>query len=487
MRLTDILKKVDTLKIEGNADVEILSLGIDSRSAKAGQLFFAIHGTQVDGHKFISAAIKAGAVAVVCEHLPENTDPSICYVKVADSNRALGLVAAEFFGNPSDKLTLVGVTGTNGKTTTTTLLHHLFTKAGYKAGLLSTVVNLIGEEKIEATHTTPDAIHINSLLNDMVTKGCSYCFMEISSHAIVQERIVGLTFAGGAFTNITHDHLDYHKTFDEYIKAKKTFFDLLPKNAFALTNADDRNGMVMVQNTSAVVKTYALKSMADHKCRIIESSFDGMHLNIDNVDVWTEFIGEFNAYNLLAAYAVARLLGLDKEEDLRILSSMKPVSGRFECVRSASGVVAIIDYAHTPDALINVLNTINKIRQGNEKLIAVAGCGGNRDKTKRPVMAAMAAENSDTAILTSDNPRFEDPNTILEDMKVGLSKELKSKSLFITDRREAIRTAVTMAQPRDIILIAGKGHEPYQEINGIRHHFDDKEEVIIAFKEKEEE
>ncbi len=486
MKLSDIIKNIEVLETLSSTSIEVQSLGIDSRKVEANQLFFAIPGTQVDGHKFIPNAIEAGAAAVVCEHFPDVINPAITYIKVGDSNKALGLAASVFFNNPSEKLTLVGVTGTNGKTTTATLLHDLFSKAGYKVGLISTVVNLVGEKKIEATHTTPDALHINSLLSDMVAESCSYCFMEVSSHAIVQERIAGLTFAGGAFTNITHDHLDYHKTFDEYIKAKKRFFDLLPSNAFALTNVDDRNGMVMVQNTKASVKTYALKSMADYKCRIIESGFDGMQLNIDNVDMWTEFIGEFNAYNLLAVYAIARSLGLEKEEGLRILSSLKPVSGRFECVRSSSGIIAIVDYAHTPDALINVLSTINKIRQGNEKLITVAGCGGNRDKTKRPVMAVMAAENSDVAILTSDNPRFEDPNTILEDMKAGLSKELRSKALFITDRREAIRTAVMMAKPKDIILIAGKGHEPYQEVNGVRHHFDDKEEVLIAFKEKEE-
>ena len=486
MKLSDIIKNITVTEIKGSPDAEVQSLGIDSRNVETGQLFFALQGTQADGHQFIPNAIEAGAIAVVCEHFPEVINPATTYIKVVDSNKALGFVASMFFNNPSEKLTLVGVTGTNGKTTTVTLLHNLFTKAGYKVGLLSTVVNLIGEKKVEATHTTPDAIHINGLLNDMVTEGCGYCFMEVSSHAVIQERIAGLTFAGGAFTNITHDHLDYHKTFDEYIKAKKKFFDILPSNAFALTNTDDRNGMVMVQNTNAGIKTYALKSMADYKCRIIESGFDGMHLNMDNVEIWTEFIGEFNAYNLLAVYAIARLLGLEKEEDLCILSSLKPVSGRFECVRSSSGTVAIVDYAHTPDALINVLDTINKIRQGSESLITIAGCGGNRDKAKRPTMAVMAAENSDVAILTSDNPRFEDPDTILEDMKAGLSKELRSKALFITNRHEAIRTAVVMAKPRDIILIAGKGHEPYQEINGVRHHFDDKEEVLAAFKEKEE-
>lgn len=485
MKLNDITKNIDILEIKGCADINIKSIGIDSRKVESGQLFFALPGTQVDGHSFIPSAIEKGAVAIVCQHIPDNPNPSICYIKVSDANKALGFIASAFYSNPSDKLTLVGVTGTNGKTTTVTLLHHLFTKAGYKVGLLSTVVNLIGDKKVDATHTTPDAIQINSLLNNMVADGCSYCFMEASSHAIVQERIAGLTFAGGVFTNITHDHLDYHKTFDEYIKAKKMFFNSLPKNAFALTNTDDRNGMVMVQNTKATIKTYALKSMADYKCRIIESGFEGMHLNIDNVDVWTEFIGEFNAYNLLAIYATANLLGLAKEEDLRLLSSMKPVSGRFECVRSTSGTIAIVDYAHTPDALINVLSTINNIKQGKEKLLTVVGCGGNRDKTKRPIMAAMAADNSEVAILTSDNPRFEDPITILEDMKAGLSKEQRGKSLFIVDRREAIRTAVMMAQPKDIILIAGKGHEPYQEVNGVRHHFDDKEEVQAAFKEKE--
>ncbi len=484
MKLTDILKNAEVLTVNGSTDVEIRSLGIDSRKVSEGQLFFAISGTQVDGHRFIPNAVEAGAVAVVCEQLPESLNPAVCYIAVKNSEYTLGLVASAFYGNPSQQLKLVGVTGTNGKTTTATLLYYMFKELGYKAGLLSTIVNYVGDKKVDATHTTPDAIHINSMLADMVADGCSYCFMEASSHAIAQQRIAGLSFVGGIFSNLTHDHLDYHKTFDEYLKAKKKFFDSLSANAFALTNVDDRNGRVMVQNTKATVKTYALRSMADFKCRIIEQGFEGMQLNIDGMDVWTSFIGEFNAYNLTAVYAATRMLGVEKEEALRLLSLMKPVAGRFDYVRSAKGVTAVVDYAHTPDALVNVLTTINQLRRGGERLITVVGCGGNRDKTKRPEMARIAADSSDVAILTSDNPRFEDPQVILNDMKEGLSVTQRTKALSIVDRLEAIRTAVMMAKENDIILIAGKGHEPYQEVNGVRNHFDDKETVQQLFNEQ---
>lgn len=481
MKLANILKDTTPIEVHGSQDVEVSSLAFDSRKASAGQLFFAIPGTQVNGHQFIPNAIEAGVSAVVCEQLPPTLNSNVCYVKVANATNALGIAASAFYNHPSSKLTLVGITGTNGKTTTATLLYHLFKQAGYKAGLLSTVVNYVDNRSAEATHTTPDPIEINSLLAEMVDVGCGYCFMEVSSHAVVQERITGLTFAGGIFSNITHDHLDYHKTFEAYIKAKKSFFDQLPANTFALINADDRNGRVMVQNTRAKVKTYALRSMADYKCRIVEHSFDGMLLNIDGVEVWTNFIGEFNAYNLLAVYATAIQLGVEKEETLRLLSLLKPVAGRFEYLRSTTGITAVVDYAHTPDALSNVLSTINKIRQGNERIITVVGCGGNRDKTKRPIMAQVAVDNSDIAILTSDNPRFENPDDILNDMKEGLSAQQKTKALFITGRLDAIRTAILMAKPHDIVLVAGKGHETYQDVSGVKHHFDDKEVLQKIF------
>lgn len=487
MKLHQLIHKINAIGIVGNNGGEVLSLTFDSRKVKPGAVFFALKGETTDGHNYITDVIAKGAVAVVCETLPAKLYAEVCYIQVADSHHAMGIMASEFYGNPSSKLKLVGVTGTNGKTTTVTLLYNMFRKLGYKAGLLSTVVNYVDTIKIEATHTTPDAISLNKLLADMVVHGCDYCFMEVSSHAVVQKRISGLEFAGGVFSNITHDHLDYHKTFAEYIKAKKTFFDNLPKSAFALINADDKNGKVMVQNTQAAVKTYALQNMADFKCRILEHSFEGMLLSIDEVEVWAQFIGRFNAYNLLAVYAVSMLLmpqsAAAQTEVLQALSTLTPVSGRFETIMSTAHPKAIVDYAHTPDALQNVLDTINDIRtsQNNDsKLITVVGCGGNRDKAKRPVMARIAADSSDKVILTSDNPRNEDPQAILDDMKAGLNASQLARTLIIVDRAEAIKTAVFLSTPNDIILIAGKGHEDYQEINGVKHHFDDKEVVSAA-------
>ncbi|MDR2802106.1 MAG: UDP-N-acetylmuramoyl-L-alanyl-D-glutamate--2,6-diaminopimelate ligase [Prevotellaceae bacterium] len=484
MRLKDLIKDLQPLEIKGDPTVEIMSLGLNSQAVTSGQLFFALRGEKTDGHRFIEDAVAKGAAAVVCEHLPEKQEEKVCYIVVENTHAAMGKIAAAFYGHPSQHLQLVGVTGTNGKTTTVTLLYRLFRALGYKAGLLSTVTNFIDDVETPATHTTPDAITLNKLLAEMVQAGCAYCFMEVSSHAIVQERIAGLHFAGALFSNITHDHLDYHKTFGEYIRAKKLFFDNLPETAFALVNVDDKNGSVMVQNTKAKVKTYALHSLADFHCRIIENSFEGMQLLINNTEVWTPFIGEFNAYNLLLVYATSQLLGVEKNEALRLVSAIGPVAGRFEKVYGTRGaeqpqpcspLTVIVDYAHTPDALQNVLNTINDIRS-DEQLITVVGCGGNRDAAKRPVMAHMAADNSDKAIFTSDNPRFEEPDAILADMKAGLDAVQRSKSLFITDRREAIRTALMLAQSgKTIVLIAGKGHETYQEIKGVRTHFDDRE------------
>jgi UDP-N-acetylmuramoyl-L-alanyl-D-glutamate--2,6-diaminopimelate ligase len=440
-----------------------------------GQLFFALRGETTDGHRFIGDATANGAAAVVCERLPTDVDPRVCYIVVKDSRVAMGDIAAAFYDRPSRRMKVVGITGTNGKTTTATLLYRLFRALGHKTGLLSTVANYVDDREVAATHTTPDAITLNRLLSDMTLSGCTCCFMEVSSHAIVQERIAGIDFAGALFSNITHDHLDYHKTFSDYIRAKKTFFDRLPRQAFALLNVDDRNGRLMGQNTNATVKTYALRTWADFKARIIENTFDGMQLHIDGMDVWTPLIGAFNAYNLLAAYAAAQLLGVDKREALRLLSAIPPVAGRFETLHGAVDMTVIVDYAHTPDALQNVLCTINDIRR-NERLITVVGCGGNRDTAKRPRMAQIAADHSDRVIFTSDNPRFEDPEAILHDMKAGLDAAQRAQSLFITDRREAIRTALTLAQPAGaIVLIAGKGHEKYQEVNGLRTAFDDVE------------
>ncbi|MBQ4279503.1 MAG: UDP-N-acetylmuramoyl-L-alanyl-D-glutamate--2,6-diaminopimelate ligase [Rikenellaceae bacterium] len=477
--LSDLLRGVDVVSSKGPADKEINSIGFDSRTACPGQLYFAIPGTRSDGHAYIPDAIARGVVAVVCEHLPGAPDPAVTYIEVADSNVALGRIAANFYGNPSRKLRLVGVTGTNGKTTTATLLYDTFRMLGYKAGLISTVTYRIDSREMPSTHTTPDAVRLNGMLAEMVEAGCEYCFMEVSSHSIVQRRIEGLHFAGGIFTNITHDHLDYHKTFAEYIKAKKLFFDGLPASAWALVNIDDRNGRVMVQNTKADIRTLSMLSAADFKCRIVEMLFDGMLLNLDGTEVWVGFLGRFNAYNLLSVYAAATLLGADRTELLTAMSRLHPVNGRFEYIRSAEGVTAVIDYAHTPDALQNVINTINEIREGGQKLYVVVGCGGNRDRTKRPEMARIAARGGDLAILTSDNPRLEEPEAIIGEMKAGL--EQGDRYLAITDRREAIRAAAMMAAPHDIILVAGKGHETYQDVGGIKHHFDDKEEVRAAF------
>ena len=477
--LCELLKGVEPVALQGDDRVPVWSVGFDSRQVVVGQLYVALRGTQSDGHAYIADAVSKGAIAVLCEVLPADPDASVTYVQVDDSQKALATVAANFYEHPSEKLRLVGVTGTNGKTTTASLLYEMYRKLGYKAGLISTVVYKVDDREYPATHTTPDAIRLNTLLADMVEAGCEYCFMEVSSHSIVQHRIDDLHFTGGIFTNLTHDHLDYHETFAEYLKAKKTFFDRLPKEAFALVNTDDRNGKVMVQNTRAEVKTYSLKSFSDFKCKILETHFDGMLLEIDGQEVWVKFIGKFNAYNLLAVYATAVLLGTDRDEALRVLSELVPVSGRFEFVRSAEGVTGIVDYAHTPDALANVLATINEIRSPEQKLYTVVGCGGNRDKAKRPVMAKIAAENSDMAVLTSDNPRFEKPEDILADMKAGLDPTMKA--LVITDRREAIKTAAALSQPGDIILVAGKGHETYQTVEGVNHHFDDKEELRKVF------
>lgn len=482
VKLESIIPQSEVLEVKGNLSVSIDQLCIDSRAVVPRSTFVAIKGTQSDGHNFIASAIEKGASAIVCETLPLHTEPNVTYVKVANCSYLAGVMASEFFGNPSQSLTLVGITGTNGKTTTATLLYRLAQSLGYKAGLLSTVTNYIHNTEVPSTHTTPDPISLNKLLAEMVNYGCSHCFMEVSSHAIAQNRIAGLHFFGGIFSNITHDHLDYHKTFDEYLKAKKRFFDLLPSSAFALTNIDDRNGRVMVQNTKAKVHTYSLRSMANFRCRIVDHQLFGMQLNIDGTEMWCRLIGQFNAYNLTAVYAAALLMNFDKHEVLTNLSAMEPVNGRFEHLRAPNGVVAIVDYAHTPDAVENVIGTINELLKENEKLITVLGAGGNRDKTKRPVMAKVAASGSSMVILTSDNPRSEEPEAIIADMKQGIEPGQVGKVLSITDRREAIRTACLLAAPGDIVLIAGKGHETYQEIKGVKHHFDDKEEVAEIFK-----
>ena len=481
-KLLDIVPSNRIIEVKGSLDTPINNLSFDSRRIEKGNLYIAIKGTQADGHDFIAQAMERGAVAVVCERFPATISPEIVYVKVADTSATLGEMASAYFDFPSKALRIVGITGTNGKTTTVTLLYRLINMMGGKAGLISTVSNYIGNDPIPATHTTPDAIELNRLFRKMVDSGCTLCFMEVSSHAIVQKRVEGVYFAGGLFSNITHDHLDYHNTFSEYITAKKMFFDKLPPEAFALTNIDDRNGRVMVQNTNARVYTYSLRSMADYRCKVIEQQMNGMLLSIDNTELWCRLIGGFNAYNLLAAYAVANLLGFEKQSTLTALSAMEPVRGRFEHLAADNGVVAVVDYAHTPDALDNVISTITKIRQEGQRLITVVGAGGNRDKTKRPVMAQVAVQGSDMVILTSDNPRNEEPSDIINDMKQGVAASQVGKVLSIVDRREAIRTACLLATPGDIVLIAGKGHETYQEVKGIRHHFDDKEEVIEIFK-----
>ncbi len=473
--LSDILYKTGLVEVQGSTNVAITSVTFDSRKVEKDGLFVATRGTKSDGHNFIDKAIDLGALAIVCEEFPLELNDRISYAKVSDSSLALGIMASNFYDNPSSSLKLVGVTGTNGKTTTVTLLFHLFRAMGMKAGMLTTVRNMINNEEIPSTHTTPDAIELNKFLRRMVDAGCKYAFMEVSSHSIIQKRIAGLEFAGGVFTNITHDHLDYHKTFEEYLKAKKTFFDQLPADSFALVNKDDVNGAVMVQNTRALKRSYSVMSIADFKCRVLENQFSGLQLNMDNVEMWSKLIGSFNAYNLLAVYATAMLLGQDKMNVLTTLSTLGPVEGRFEYLRNDNGVTGIVDYAHSPDALKNVLKTIQDIRTGNEQVITVVGCGGDRDTAKRPMMAHIACEFSDRVILTSDNPRSEDPQIILKQMQSGVEKQNNKKTLSIVDRKEAIRTAVALARPGDIVLIAGKGHEKYQEILGVKHPFDDME------------
>jgi UDP-N-acetylmuramoyl-L-alanyl-D-glutamate--2,6-diaminopimelate ligase len=480
MRLGLLTGKAGVLQVSGSIDTEIKALCFDSRRIEPGCCFFAVPGTASDGHDYMEAAVDAGALAVVCERLPASPSPGIAWIQVSNAAAALGEMASAFYGHPSRKLILTGVTGTNGKTTTVTLLYRLFMQLGYATGLLSTIRNMINGHEVAATHTTPDPVQLNRLLAEMAEAGCEYCFMEVSSHAVSQSRIAGLHFAGGVFTNLTHDHLDYHGTFDAYLGAKKQFFDGLDASAFVLINKDDRNGRVMVQNSAATRHTYSLRSMAGFRCRILENSLQGLHLELDGREAWFRLIGAFNAYNLLAAYGTAVLLGQERDKVLTLLSGIDPVDGRFNHFRSPSGITAIVDYAHTPDALKNVLETINGIREHNEQLITVAGAGGNRDKTKRPVMAAIAATLSDRVILTSDNPRNEEPETILAQMQAGIEKHLERKVLTIVSRQEAIRTACALARAGDIILVAGKGHENYQEINGVRHHFDDREVLAEA-------
>ena len=476
MKLSELLKNVKVIANQGNIDIEIKDVNIDSRKIESGHLFIAMKGTQVDGHKFISKAIELGAVAILLEDMPEVLDEKVTYVQVASTEEEAGKVATMFYGEPSRKLKLVGATGTNGKTTIATLLYRMFREFGHKVGLLSTVCNYINDEEVPASHTTPDPIELNCLLAKMVEAGCEYAFMECSSHAIQQHRIGGLEFVGGIFTNLTRDHLDYHKTFENYRNAKKMFFDGLPKNAFAITNADDKNGMVMVQNTKATVKTYSIKRMADFRAKILECHFEGMYLEIDGKEVGVQFIGKFNVSNLLAVYGTAIMLGKKPEEILIALSTLKSVNGRLEPIQSPDGFTAVVDYAHTPDALENVLCAIHDVLDNKGgRVITVCGAGGHRDKGKRPLMAQEAVKQSDTVILTSDNPRDEEPQAIIDDMLAGLDTTQRKKVLTITDRKEAIRTAAMMAQKGDVILVAGKGHENYQEIKGVKHHFDDKE------------
>lgn len=481
--LKDILYKAGIENVIGSTDIPVENITFDSRDIVNGSLFIAIKGTKTDGHEFINMAIDSGAIAIVCETIPEVYSNKVSFVIVKNSSEALGWIASNFYNNPSSKLKLIGITGTNGKTTTVTLLHKLFREMGFNAGLLSTVCNKINDEVITSTHTTPDAIQLNALLARMVYEGCTYCFMEVSSHAIAQNRIAGIDFTGAIFSNITHDHLDYHKTFKDYISAKKKFFDMLGSSAFALTNADDRNGKVMLQNTKASKYYYGLKNPADFKAKIIENRFSGLQLAIDNIDVWFKLVGNFNAYNLLAIYSAAVLLGVNKPEVLQVLSKLEAVEGRFDYIRSGEGIIAIIDYAHTPDALSNVLNTIASVREGIEEVITVVGCGGDRDNSKRPIMAQIACDNSNKVILTSDNPRSEDPEIIIEEMMKGVDIISRKKVLSIINRKEAIKTASSLAKPGDIILIAGKGHEKYQEIKGIKYPFDDKQIIKEIFEQ----
>lgn len=478
MKLSELLKAIRPLQVIGEVDVEITGIDIDSRKVEAGHLFMAMRGTQTDGHAYIRSAQEKGATAVLCEELPEKPADQVTYVQVVDSEDAVGKVATMFYGNPTKKLKLVGVTGTNGKTTIATLLYNMFRMLGHKVGLLSTVCNYVDTELVPTDHTTPDPITLNCLLGRMVEAGCEYAFMEVSSHSIAQKRISGLHFAGGIFTNLTRDHLDYHKTVENYLRAKKKFFDDMPRNAFCLTNLDDRNGMVMMQNTKASVYGYSLRTICDFKGRVLESHFEGMLLDFNNHELAVHFIGRFNASNLLAVFGAAVLLGKTEEEVLISLSTLHPVAGRFDAIRSPLGYTAIVDYAHTPDALINVLNAIHGVLEnGKGRVITVVGCGGNRDKGKRPMMAQEAVRLSDRVIITSDNPRFEEPQDIINDMLAGLKKEDMLKTLAIVDRREAIKTACMLAQKGDVILVAGKGHENYQDVKGVKHHFDDKEEL----------
>lgn len=481
MKLEELLKKIPVTQIVGSQEINITGVDIDSRKVKNGHLFMAMKGTQTDGHAFIPAAISNGALAILCEELPDDKSDAVTYIQVTDSESAVGKIATAFYGHPTEKIKLVGVTGTNGKTTIATLLYEMFRKFGYKAGLISTVCNYINDEAVPTDHTTPDPITLNQLLGRMVDEGCQYAFMEVSSHAIDQKRISGLKFAGGIFTNLTRDHMDYHKTVENYLKAKKKFFDAMPKHAFSLTNSDDKNGLVMTQNTKSKVYTYSLRSLADFKGRILESHFDGMLLDVNNKELFVQFIGRFNAYNLLAVFGAAVLLGQKEEDVLLALSTLHAVSGRFESMRSPSGYTAIVDYAHTPDALTNVLNTIHDVLRNKGRIITVVGAGGNRDKGKRPLMAKESARLSDRVIITSDNPRFEEPQDIINDMLAGLDAADKKKTISIADRKEAIRTACMLAEPGDVVLVAGKGHENYQDIKGVKHHFDDKEIIKEIF------
>lgn len=481
MKLNQLIKDCQPAQTVGEEGREVKSVQIDSRKVQPGDLFVALRGTQVDGHEYIEKAIGQGATAVVCESLPQHVSEDVTYLVYPDTELAVGPLATACAGNPSQRMKLVGVTGTNGKTTIATVLYNMFRRMGYKCGLCSTVCNYIDGRPIPTECTTPDAVTLNNLLGQMADEGCEYAFMEVSSHSVAQHRIGGLTFAGGIFTNLTRDHLDYHKTFENYRDAKKAFFDALPREAFAVTNADDRNGMVMVQNTRAQVKTYSARGAADFRGRILEESFEGMNLEMDGREVFVQFVGRFNVSNLLAVYAAAVLLGVEPDEALVQLSAMKPVNGRFESIRSPKGVTAIVDYAHTPDALVNVLQTINDVLQHRGECWTVCGAGGNRDRGKRPIMAKVAVENSDRVIITSDNPRFEDPQAIIDDMLAGLSEEQRQSVLSIVDRRDAIRTACMLAKPGDVILVAGKGHEDYQIVQGVKHHFDDHEVIREAF------
>ena len=482
-QLKEILYKTRIEQVIGTTDVSIYDISFDSRNVKLNSLFIAVKGISIDGHFFIDNVIEAGARAIICETMPNQIRDGITYIQVKDSREALAYIASNFYDNPSSQIKLVGITGTNGKTTTASLLHQLFMEMGYRVGLLSTVCNKINNEIFPASHTTPDPIQLNAFLRKMIEAECSHCFMEVSSHAIDQHRITGLHFTGGIFSNITHDHLDYHKTFDAYITAKKKFFDNLSSQAFALSNVDDRNGMVMLQNTKALKYTYSLNRPAEFKAKVVENRISGLQLNVDGIDVWFKLVGQFNAYNILAIYASAVLLGVDKMEVLKVLSSLEAVDGRFEVVKSANGIVAIIDYAHTPDALKNVLSTISSVREGNENIITVVGCGGDRDCKKRPVMASIACEYSAKVVLTSDNPRSEDPETIIQEMLQGVDILSSKKVLNVLNRKEAIKTAILLASPGDVILIAGKGHEKYQEVKGVKHPFDDKQIVKEIFEQ----